>query len=312
MSDFLKRKEVEDNQPYILSDFELQNKIGYGGFGKVYKTLLKKTGKIYAAKISKERIEDPENEEILNISREVNIISKLNHPSVLKFIFYSPINFKKKPKPVIITEFATNSSLSDLIEKEKISPSGQFTDTLKLILIYGISTAMSYLHSHDILHRDLKPENILLDDYFFPKVGDFGLSKVNNFQSSQTQTSKSVIKGTVEYIAPEIWTDYKYSKSSDVYAFGMVVYEIITNKSIFENIKYNIMISYEVCNGNRPEIDSNVPVSYRSLIEKCWAQDPKNRPTFDEILNELVNDPGYLTESVNKKEFFNYVNYINI
>lgn len=99
----------------------------------------------------------------MNLSREVNIISKLNHPSILKFICYSPINFKKKNKPVIITEFASNGSLKDLIsaEREKIN-NPNWNDTRKLIVIYGIASAMSYLHSHNILHRDLKQEKMLI------------------------------------------------------------------------------------------------------------------------------------------------------
>lgn len=304
----------KEGQPYNLNDFELQNQIGSGSFGKVYRVLLKERKKNYAAKISKESIKNPEIDKIRDISREVNILSKLKHPSILQFIFYSPFNFKQKPKPVIITEFAKNKSLEDLIENEKISPTSLFSDTLKLIIIYGISSAMSYIHSHEIIHRDLKPANILLDDYFFPKIGDFGLSKVNCTNFSEDiliETVNNTIKGTPDYMAPEIWSKSEYSKASDVYAFGMIVFEIMTKNNIFDGVNYNFLKMHEVCNGYRPEFKVKIPDSYRNLIERCWSQDPKKRPSFDEILEELKHDNSYITESVNKEDFEKYVSYID-
>ena len=142
-----------------LSDYILLSKIGEGSYGKVYIVKNKENKKKYAAKISRKSIDEETEELFHSISREVNIISKFNHPCVVKFIFYSPINFKGKPKPVIITEYVSNGSLSSLIEHDRQNPDTNIlTDTQKLKIIYGIASAMSYMHSHDILHRDLKPE----------------------------------------------------------------------------------------------------------------------------------------------------------
>lgn len=168
---FLRSFGMEELHFLSLEDFILQNKIGTGAFGKVYKVKEKRTRNFYAAKISIKTIENSDTLK-LDILREVNIISKLSHPSVLKFITYSPINFKKKSKPVIITELATNGSLEDLILMERNGSNKKinYDDTQKLIIIYGIAAGMSYLHSHNIIHRDLKPGNILLDDFLFPKI----------------------------------------------------------------------------------------------------------------------------------------------
>ena len=105
----------------------------------------------------------------------------------------------------------------------------KWDDTKKLINIYGIASGMSYLHSHKVIHRDLKLENILLDEYLNPKISDFGLSKIIDFLSiSMNVQSQRGLKGTPIYIAPEIYAEEEYSKSSDVYAFAFIVYEIIT------------------------------------------------------------------------------------
>ena len=128
---------------FSLDNLILQKEVGSGSFGKVYQVKDKITGKIYAAKISRQSITEISHDSIINLFREVNIISKLNHPSVLKFIGYSPTNFKGKPKPVIITEYASNGSLDSLIHLQRNSPS-QFTisPTRKLIIIYGIASSM--------------------------------------------------------------------------------------------------------------------------------------------------------------------------
>ena len=144
--------------------------------------------------------------------------SSFSHPSVVKFIGYSPLNFTNaddRHKPLMMMEFAQKGSLHSIIQKVKkgIKIEG-WDDTKRLMVIYGIAASMSYLHSKDILHRDLKPHNILIDNDFYPKLTDFGLS----IEISKISGEKEkCVKGTANYIAPEIWKDIKYSKSSDVY-----------------------------------------------------------------------------------------------
>ena len=91
---------------------------------------------------------------------------------------------------------------------------------------------MSYLHLHNVLHRDLKPENILMDENLYPKISDFGLSKITDFLSnSMNVQSQKGLKGTPAYLAPEILADEKYSKKGDVYAFAFIVFEIMTGQN---------------------------------------------------------------------------------
>lgn len=170
--------------------------------------------------------------------REVNLMSLFNHPSILKFIGYYPNNFENDPLPTIITELSNKGTLRDIIEMEltELSPE-DWNQTKKLINIYGIASGMSYLHTNNILHRDLKPENILMDDYLYPMITDFGLSKITDFISMSINfQSQKGLKGTPIYMSPKILSNEEYSKAGDVYAFAFIVFEIMTGKRRFENL----------------------------------------------------------------------------
>lgn len=147
---------------------------------------------------------------------------------------------------------------------------------------------MSYLHAHNIIHRDLKPANILMDDYLFPKIADFGLSK-NKPQNNDTDLTqfKIAVKETPIYIAPEVWSEAEYSPACDVYSLAII--EIITNEDPYKGMNCN-QIRSKIKKGYRPKIDGVPSESYQQLIEKCCSQDQKCCPTFEEILNELEND----------------------
>ena len=99
-----------------LDNFIKIEKIGKGSFGEVLKVKDKQTGEIYAAKIGFKSLEEETKDAKINLAREVNLLSQLNHPSILKFIGYSPYNFDKKNKPIIITEYSSTGSLFDILE----------------------------------------------------------------------------------------------------------------------------------------------------------------------------------------------------
>ena len=197
------------------------------------------------------------------------------------------------------------------MERKKLFIS-DWNDTKKLINIYGIASAMSFLHSHNILHRDLKPQNIFLDDFLYPKIGDFGLSTKFHSVDSLSYQSISGLKGTPVYSAPEVLQDNCYSKSSDVYAFSFIVFEIITNEIPFQFLNnMNQIYSEIVIKGNRPEFNKNIPSCYRSLIEKTWSQNPNERLSFNEIEKLLKTDLSFISKGVNKSEYFKYIQMID-
>ena len=297
------------DQVFDLQNYIKNEKIGQGGFCKVYKITDKKTGEIYSAKILNKIINQNNNYEMNDLIQEVSIISSFHHPTILEFIGFSIIDFKKRPKPVIITKYYPKGSLKDVIIKNE---NDEWDDTKKLISIYGIASAISYMHSNNVIHRDLKPNNILSDDELKPKIADFGLSEMIPKNETGMSFTESILCGTPEYIAPEIWQKKEYSKASDVYAFSLIVYEMITNEPPFPKDLNCIQIVYQVLKKNyRPTLDKPIPSSYKKLIESCWKSDPKERPSFDEIISLLHKDSGFLTSKIDKTKFEKFVEKIN-
>ncbi|KAK8834314.1 hypothetical protein M9Y10_000521 [Tritrichomonas musculus] len=294
-----------------LSKFTKQEKLGQGAFGKVYKVDENSTENTYAAKISLTKLQKSDITLITDLKREVSILSQLNHPSVLKFIGYSPIDFKHESYPVIITEYSSNGSLKDIIDLQRdLKSPSIWTDTKKLINIYGIASAMAYLHAYSIIHRDLKPANILEDDKFFPKIADFGLSKINENFSSRGQSAVG-FKGTPIYCAPEVWLKNEYSKAGDVYSFSIIVYELLTLDEPFENLNFFTLYSKIVTKGERPEFKYPIPLCYRDLITRCWSPDPNARPTFQDIVKELRTNKEFITDTIDESEFYEYIDNID-
>lgn len=173
-------------------------------------------------------------DEIEELSSEIKIISKFSHPSLLNFIGFSLNGFKNDRKPVIVTELVTNGTLEQILQLEKSNHKIYGWDnTKKLINIFGIASGMSYMHSLGIIHCCLDPSNIYLNDMLLPKIGEYSL--LTRFINNNNMTNQSMTgeKGTSIYSAPEIIAANQFSKSSDVYSFALVVYEILTNEKAF-------------------------------------------------------------------------------
>ena len=255
---------------FDLKKFKLLDKIGKGQFGKVFKVKEIQTGLIYAAKISIQLIDDEDESKSLirNMTRELNIISRLNHPAIVKFIGFSPVDFNNDLKPTIITEYI-GDSLNDIIKKEKRGISDpNWNDTKKIITLYGIASAMSYLHAHKIIHRDLKPANILMDDNLYPKIADFGLSKVNH-QNDESMTLSTVgIKGTITFLPPESLFECQYTEACDVWAFSMIAFELLTLDKPFDDCNFTKLI-IKLRDHERPAFKSPISSKFKSLIERC-------------------------------------------
>ena len=240
--------------------------------------------------------------------RNIYTLATVDHPAIVPFVGF----YEKDDYGFSIEEEIEKGDLLHLLKdkmKGHIEP--LFDDTHKLIIAYGISHAMKYLHEHRIINRDIKTLNILLDSELHPYLTDFGTSKIihQSIQISQTLLQST----TPPYMAPEfIIEPERYSNSFpiDVYSFGITLYELITETLLFSHFRNTFKLFVAVTSGQRPGIPSSVPSNWKELITACWAQEPGDRPTFAEICDILESDV-FVNDSIDRQVFEDYKRIIH-
>ncbi|KAK8839529.1 hypothetical protein M9Y10_031888 [Tritrichomonas musculus] len=283
---------MKQNQRYRsfhvdINDYKINQQIQNGGFGIVYSVINKKTNKILAAKVLHTKLDENQYKKMIN--QEIGIMIRCKHPTIIKFYGFSSKDFVDQQNVTIFMEFAEKGSLADYLDKSRKGLSDVlFDNTVRQIILVGIARGMMHLHQNGVIHRDLKPGNILLDKDMRPHITDFGLSKINNNLSSQSQQC-----GTSIYMAPEVHEGNHYNGKADIYSFGILMYEVVTDSipyPLFQSgklsaLKFTNKIVYE---NYRPEFTVPVKKSIKNLIERCWLKNPIERPTFEEIFKKLA------------------------
>lgn len=225
------------------------------------------------------------------INREIGIMMRLQHPTIIQFYGYSLKDFEGHNRVTILMKLAKNGSLAKLLlNAQKGLAEENYDNTSRQKILIGIARAMMYLHQNHIIHRDLKPDNILLDDQYQPLITDFGLSKIYQSGSSQMQSQAC---GTSVYMAPEVIAGQNYNGKADVYSFAILMFEVVTDTTPYPLFQSNKMPPFQFNNKvvnekYRPEFTVPVKESLKKLIEQCWSDDPTERPTFEEIFNKLA------------------------
>ncbi|POG73324.1 kinase-like domain-containing protein [Rhizophagus irregularis DAOM 181602=DAOM 197198] len=160
----------------------------------------------------------------------------------------------------------------------------------KLLKLSTILLGLQSIHSAHIIHRDLHSGNIFFDNIFI-YVGDLGISK------SATESTDSIENyGIIPYMAPEIFQGQKYTEASDIYSFGMIMWEFMTGRRPFWNRVHDAELIIEICDGLRPPIVTNAPEGYIELMKDCWNSDPNKRPEATDIYNRINRINGYNCE----------------
>ena len=274
---------------FDIDDYKLIKKINKGGCAIVHLVQNKKNGKYYAAKTNLHQITK---QNMIYISREIRVLIEVQHPTIIQFRGFSYIDFYNLNNITILMDYMQKGSLADLIENEEKSLcQNVYDNTKRQIILIGIARGMMILNKLHIINRDLKPENILIDDDYHPHITDFGLSKFLDPQKSIKQTFGEI--GTLAYMAPEVIDKNQFSTKSDVYAFGILMYEVVTGKRAYKNELYHKNINKynfeeKVIGGYRPEIKGKmIKKGFQIMIEKCWSANPSERPTFSELYRKL-------------------------
>jgi serine/threonine protein kinase/TM2 domain-containing membrane protein YozV len=236
-----------------LEGFTIQRAAGRGGFGEVYYAI-SDSGRQVALKV----VQNYEQIELRGITQCMNL--KSPH---LVTIF--DVRHNEQGKPFVIMEYVSGPSLSDLLKE---SPGGLGTQKAAFFL-REIGKGLSYLHECGIVHRDLKPSNIFYENGYV-KIGDYGLTKAI---STSRHVSHTITVGTVHYMAPEIGAGH-YDRSVDIYALGVLLYEMITGQVPFLGASpAEILMKHLTAN---PPLD-NIEEPFARVIRKAMAKDPNER-----------------------------------
>ena len=255
------------------TDFEsLEDKsIGKGGFGSVWKVRHKITKQIFAIKvINKESIVKQKMVEQTN--REIEIMYKLDHPHIIKL--YS--HFEDDEDFCLIMQIASKGQLYSIIKRLKRLDQRTAAQYMREVI-----SAIKYLHTRNppIIHRDIKPENILLDQEGRCKLADFGWS---NFDVGDK--FRDTYCGTPEYLAPEMITKSGHNESVDIWALGVLLFEMLTGRTPFNFTGDRIQLFNNI-KTLRIVWTDDFPQLAKDLVGKILRLNPKDRLTLDEIIN---------------------------
>ncbi|KAF0910702.1 hypothetical protein E2562_004694 [Oryza meyeriana var. granulata] len=246
------------------------NKVASGSYGDLYRGTY--CSQDVAIKVHKpERINADMQREF---AQEVYIMRKVRHKNVVQFIGACT----KPPNLCIVTEYMSGGSIYDYLHKHK----GVFKLPALLGVAMDVSKGMSYLHQNNIIHRDLKTANLLMDESGTVKVADFGVARVK--AQSGVMTAET---GTYRWMAPEVIEHKPYDHKADVFSFGILMWELLTGKIPYEYLTPLQAAVGVVQKGLRPTIPKNAHAKLSELLQKCWQQDPAERPDFSEILETL-------------------------
>ncbi|KAL7169499.1 hypothetical protein ACSBR2_034518 [Camellia fascicularis] len=258
------------------------SKIGEGAHGKVYEG--RYGDRIVAIKVL-HRGNNLEEKAALEgrFAREVNMMSRVKHENLVKFI-----GACKDPLMVIVTELLPGMSLRKYLVS--IRPN-QLDLHVAISYALDIARAMDCLHANGIIHRDLKPDNLLLTaNHKSVKLADFGLAREESVTEMMTAET-----GTYRWMAPELYSTVTlrqgekkhYNNKVDVYSFGIVLWELLTNRMPFEGMS-NLQAAYAAAfKQERPTLPEDISPDLAFVIQSCWVEDPNMRPSFSQIIRML-------------------------
>ncbi|MGB7295792.1 MAG: serine/threonine-protein kinase [Candidatus Aminicenantales bacterium] len=280
-----------------IGKYQVLGTIGKGGMGIVYKGLDPDIEREVAIKTIRfdTLTEGMEKEgQLARVIREAKAAGRLTHPNIITI--YDVV--REKDLTYIVMQYVDGSNLQAMIESGKSHSPREIIDILK-----PVAEALDFAHRGGIVHRDIKPANILIDNSGKPFLADFGVARIET--STLTQTGTTV--GTLSYMSPEQVKGQTVDKRSDIFALGVILYELLTGKKPFGGDNMSTIV-YRIVH-EEPEritdINKDLPPAYESVIRKALAKNPDDRyQTCGELIADLEN-PGRMAEATLAFDFQN-------
>jgi serine/threonine protein kinase len=256
--------------------YRVDGEIGQGGFGVVYKATHLGLGKTRAVKILRQLGEDWRR----RFELEGRALAELNHPYVVAVV---DVGVTDEGSPYLVMEYVEGTPLGRLIRGD-----GKLSLPRTLSIMRCVCSAVHYAHERGIIHRDLKPSNIIVQPLSgegeIAKVLDFGLAKFMQYSTEDTPTEpltqSGILLGTMEYMSPEQCAGKKADERSDIYALGVILYQMLTGNVPFTGDSPLAIISQHV-NIQAPsvrEVCPDLPGSVEWVISRALRKDPTERP----------------------------------
>eukprot|EP00026_Physarum_polycephalum_P003213 Phypoly_transcript_03223.p1 GENE.Phypoly_transcript_03223~~Phypoly_transcript_03223.p1 ORF type:complete len:636 (-),score=101.66 Phypoly_transcript_03223:501-2408(-) len=271
---------VRPNFEIDSTDLEIQQEIGSGFYGKVFKGLWQAGTPVAVKRITNSMDKKIGELTKKNFRLEMEMLMALRHPNIVLFLGVSI----QSPNFYLVMEYMPRGSLANVLHV-----GGPFGKNMgmkaRVRMAMDVACGMNYLHKQapePILHRDLKSSNLLVTEDLRIKVSDFGLARVKD----GAFRVRNPLDITIQ--APEVLKSRptRYTEKSDIYSFGLLLWEIVTGQPLFENMEPK-KIAAEVLKGVRPKIPPSCPEPLSGLMSRCWDEDPQLRPIFQEIVKEL-------------------------
>jgi eukaryotic-like serine/threonine-protein kinase len=267
---------------FQLGTYRIEAPIGEGGMGVVYRALDTKLNRPVAVKFLSNELADAEARR--RFQREAQLASALNHPHILTV--YDAGEFEGRQ--YLVTEFVDGGTLKSWAKQEPR------TWRQIIELLTGVADGLAAAHQAGILHRDIKPENILVAKNGYAKLADFGLAKAaegaENQDLTRTLTERhtraGLIVGTIAYMSPEQASGKPLDARSDIFSFGIVLYEILGGKRPFTGVS-DLELLKTIIHGSPEPLGGEVPLALRNVVEKALEKDPAERY---QSMREMVVD----------------------
>ncbi len=266
----------------IISHYKIIKQVGQGGMGVLYLAEdLELNRKAVLKFLPPDMMNDPEIN--LRFKREAQSAGSLSHPNIVTIYDVGVHeNSQGDKKTFIAMEYVEGKTLRELINTDELTIE-RITD-ISVQICEGLNEA----HSKGITHRDIKPENILIDEKGKVKIVDFGLAKIKNVSRGITKQDSTV--GTLKYMSPEQIRNQNVDHRSDIWSFGVILYEMITGKYPFKG-EHDASLFYSIINQSPEPLaryKANISETFQRIIDKSLDKDPETRyQHIDELLSDL-------------------------